>query len=440
MAVSLSFIITHVLCNFNAIALALLAFQNAGYIVLIGYAQRLQDAPPAPGEPPKKKFSSTHFLAATEFTKLLISIVWCMYDVLLEMQKEELTELVANVEVDDQPVSVNTDNNATEPQASKSAFRPHDGLHSSGNNSAASATPGLEPNMPGSPSKPILYDGLPLTRLFSRPHFSTHFSIRMRHAIGFDGKYKEALLMIVPAVLYAIQGVLMILSLKYLDPTVFQILYQMRILFLAMMMRVALDFKLSQIRWAALVALIVGIVLAQLAMQRKDSGKAGDEEAHKSWSIEGTLAALMGAFLSAFSGVFTEFVFKKRGNLFTLSARNIHLAFFSLVYFWFVFARDVWNMQDNASMSMRVSEFLATFFDGFTGLVWFLVVLQAMGGILVALVVRYCDNIVKSFSTAFAIVLSGTASVFLFNLPLEPLFLLGSLLVMSSITVYSLKK
>ena len=429
-------VVVHFICNFNAIALALLAFQNAGYIVLIGYAHRLQDAPPASGEPPKKKFSSTHFLAATEFTKLLISIVWCMFDVLLEMQRQpDETGSPICVEVEHEEVNLEKRASNDEPHSLRGGLRHTSSVRSSSSTKNAAAT------FAGSPSKlTASFSPTSLRHLFSRPHFSTHFSICMRHAIGFDGKYKEALLMIVPAVLYAIQGVLLILSLKYLDPTVFQILYQMRILFLAMMMRVALDFKLSQIRWAALVALIVGIVLAQLAMQRKDSGKAGDEEAHKSWSIEGTLAALMGAFLSAFSGVFTEFVYKKRGNFFTLSARSLHLAFFSLVYFWFVFARDVWNMQDNASMSMRVSEFLATFFDGFTGLVWFLVVLQAMGGILVGLVVCYCDNIVKSFSTAFAIVLSGTASVFLFNLPLEPLFLLGSLLVMSSITVYSLKK
>jgi solute carrier family 35 (UDP-sugar transporter), member A1/2/3 len=441
MAPSLKLIVSRVLFNFNAISLLLLAFQNAGYLVLMGYAQQQQDKPPGPGEPPKKRLSSSHFLAVTEFTKLLISIVWCMFDVLQDLRKEEQEALIANVEVahDDDNVE-NADGFGADAQKVKSAFATREGLHPSGNNHPANSPAILVPNTPGSPSKPVMYDEIPITRLFSRPNFAAQLATRMRHAIGFDNNYKEPLLMIVPAVLYTIQGLLIILSLQLLDPTVFQILYQVRIMFLAVMMRVVLDFQLSPIRWAALVALMIGITLAQLAMQRNTAKPEAAEQTHKSWTIEGTITALAGAFLSSFSGVFMEFVFKKRGNHFTLSARNIHLAFFSLVYFWFVFARDIWKADDGLSASSKIGDFFSTFFDGFTGLVWFLVLLQAAGGILVALVVRYCDNIVKSFSTAFAIVLGGMASVFLFNLPLEPIFLLGSFLVMASITVYSLKK
>ncbi|KPA79041.1 putative CMP-sialic acid transporter [Leptomonas pyrrhocoris] len=419
--------VARVFCSFNVISLALLAFQNAGYIVLMGYAQQLQDMRRTAGEPPVKRLVSTHFLATTEFAKLCMSIVWCMVDVLLEMRVVELEVLLDDVDVDADQCP--EDKNAIFFEGVDAA----EGMR----NPVSSTNPVAA--FPASPSKPVVYDDYLRCRLFAHPTFSAQFVSRMRHAVGLDGNYKEALLMVVPAVLYTIQGLLLILALQHLDPTVFQILYQVRILFLAMMMRVVLDFRVSPVRWAVLMALTVGIILAQLSMQRLDKEEE-TEQTHRSWSIEGTLAALAGALLSSFTGVFTEYVYKKRGNHFALSARNIHLAFFSLVYFSFVFARDIWTADEKSDTSSGLGGFFATFFDGFTGLVWFLVVLQAMGGILVALVVRYCDNIVKSFSTAFAIVLSGTASVFLFNLPLEPMFLLGSFLVISSITVYSVKR
>ncbi|KPA79040.1 putative CMP-sialic acid transporter [Leptomonas pyrrhocoris] len=419
--------VARVFCSFNVISLALLAFQNAGYIVLMGYAQQLQDMRRTAGEPPVKRLVSTHFLATTEFAKLCMSIVWCMVDVLLEMRVVELEVLLDDVDVDADQCP--EDKNAIFFEGVDAA----EGMR----NPVSSTNPVAA--FPASPSKPVVYDDYLRCRLFAHPTFSAQFVSRMRHAVGLDGNYKEALLMVVPAVLYTIQGLLLILALQHLDPTVFQILYQVRILFLAMMMRVVLDFRVSPVRWAVLMALTVGIILAQLSMQRLDKEEE-TEQTHRSWSIEGTLAALAGALLSSFTGVFTEYVYKKRGNHFALSARSIHLAFFSLVYFSFVFARDIWTADEKSDMSSGLGGFFATFFDGFTGLVWFLVVLQAMGGILVALVVRYCDNIVKSFSTAFAIVLSGTASVFLFNLPLEPMFLLGSFLVISSITVYSVKR
>ncbi|KPI88926.1 putative CMP-sialic acid transporter [Leptomonas seymouri] len=430
------------LFNFSTIALILLAFQNAGYIVLMGYAQKLQDVPPSFGQPTKKKFAPAHFLAITEVLKLLICNVWCMAEVLIKMQAEEqeaVHQELIYVECDE-PSSDNRAARDSYGYITKPHHLHHNGVKVLGTDKNHSSKMNASPLDPAFPSKSTAFSGALSRRLWAHPNFLAEFASRMRHAIGLDEKYKEVLLMIVPAVLYIIQGLLLIVALRYLDPTVFQILYQVRIMFLAVMMRTVLDLQLSAIRWAALVALMVGIVLAQLAMQRKEKeGKTS--KTHTSWSIEGTLAALAGAFLSSFSGVFTEYVYKKRGNLFTLSARSVHLALFSLVYFFFVFARDAWwSAPGEVSKHSGMSAFLSTFFDGFTGLVWFLVVLQALGGILVGLVVRYCNNIVKSFSTAFAIVLSGTASVFLFDLPLEPVFLLGSFLVISSITVYSLKK
>ncbi|KAG5492977.1 hypothetical protein JKF63_01558 [Porcisia hertigi] len=85
-------------------------------------------------------------------------------------------------------------------------------------------------------------------------------------------------------------------------------------------------------------------------------------------------------------------------------------------------------------------DFTSTFFVGLTGLVWCLVFLQAIRGMLVALVIRYCNKIVKSFSTAFAIVVIGTASVYLLNTPLNGTFVFGSCVMMIPITVYSLVK
>lgn len=41
---------------------------------------------------------------------------------------------------------------------------------------------------------------------------------------------------------------------------------------------------------------------------------------------------------------------------------------------------------------------------GFNGLVWMVVANQALGGLLVAMVVRYADSVVKNFATSIAIV------------------------------------
>jgi UDP-galactose transporter len=55
------------------------------------------------------------------------------------------------------------------------------------------------------------------------------------------------------------------------------------------------------------------------------------------------------------------------------------------------------------------------FFDGYNAVVWTSVTFQALGGVLVALVVNYADNIAKNFATSISIILSFVASVFFFN-------------------------
>ena len=55
------------------------------------------------------------------------------------------------------------------------------------------------------------------------------------------------------------------------------------------------------------------------------------------------------------------------------------------------------------------------FFDGYNGIVWTTVLFQASGGIIVALCVKFADNILKNFATSISILLSFVASVYFFD-------------------------
>lgn len=77
------------------------------------------------------------------------------------------------------------------------------------------------------------------------------------------------------------------------------------------------------------------------------------------------------------------------------------------------------------------------FLFAYDGFVWYLVVLNAVGGLLVAMVVKYADNILKGFATSLAIVISTVASIFFFGFVLTLQFLVGTALVMVSIFLYS---
>ena len=73
---------------------------------------------------------------------------------------------------------------------------------------------------------------------------------------------------------------------------------------------------------------------------------------------------------------------------------------------------------------------------GYNNLVWIVVAMQAFGGLLVAVVVKYADNILKGFATSLAIIVSCVVSIYMFNFVLSVQFVFGTALVMVAIYLY----
>ena len=76
------------------------------------------------------------------------------------------------------------------------------------------------------------------------------------------------------------------------------------------------------------------------------------------------------------------------------------------------------------------------FFFGYDLFVVYLVFLNATGGLLVAVVVKYADNILKGFACSLAIIISCMVSVVLFGFQISFQFCLGAALVIASVFLY----
>lgn len=306
-----------------------------------------------------------------------------------------------------------------------------------------------------------------ISSLTHRKAFSCRFYLTsLRTALGLTpGHIRETFLMVIPAVLYAVQNTMVLRALQLTDPAVFQLCYLIRILFLACFMRIALNLQLTTRQCVALVLLTAGIGLAQWrprsnaatvtaapAAAAGGGGGGGDSGADAS---TGLLLILCAALISSGTGVFLEVVFKRRGNYFDLSARNVHLAFFSILVFLGTFAVDYNRLSQEMTQAVAKADFedvgpnspvlhpftvfTDTFFKGFTGLVWCLVLLQSLAGILLALVMKYSNNILKTFSTSLALLISMAASVLWLDMTVQPNFVVGLVMVLVSVFLYNIK-
>lgn len=119
----------------------------------------------------------------------------------------------------------------------------------------------------------------------------------------------------------------------------------------------------------------------------------------------GLFAALAVASLSGLTGVFFEKVLKNPHTTASVWIRNIQLSFYSIIPAFLV------------GIVYKDGEEIAKhgFFDGYSWVVWALIILQAFGGVLASLCIHYADNIAKNFATSISIIISFLFTVLLFT-------------------------
>jgi len=77
------------------------------------------------------------------------------------------------------------------------------------------------------------------------------------------------------------------------------------------------------------------------------------------------------------------------------------------------------------------------FFHGFDTFTFFIALVQAAGGIIVAATIKYADNILKTFATAISIVFSCILSYWLLgDLNLSPTFTIGTIIIIAATILY----
>ncbi|XP_034952392.1 UDP-galactose translocator [Chelonus insularis] len=230
----------------------------------------------------------------------------------------------------------------------------------------------------------------------------------------------DTLKVCVPSIVYLIQNNLLYVSASNLDAATYQVTYQLKILTTAFFAVVILRKTLIKIQWGALVLLLIGVVLVQMS----ESGPTAVPSGISQNRLLGVTAALGACFLSGFAGIYFEKILK--GSDISVWMRNVQLSLLSVP-----FGLLSCYVKDGDLISKQ------GFFFGYDWFINYLVVLQAGGGLIVALVVKHADNILKGFATSLAIILSCIASIYLFNFKLTLQFALGAILVICSIFMYS---
>ena len=231
----------------------------------------------------------------------------------------------------------------------------------------------------------------------------------------------------IPAACFTLQNNVLYVALSNLDPLIFQITYQIKTMLTAFMSVTMLGRTFSKWQWVSQILLAIGIVLVQLA---DSSGvtKANDNRN----SVLGLCAVFTAAISSSFASVYFERILKSGedvGNKNSLWYKNVQLC--------------AWTVPMNMLLAVLQSTIEKPLTDplrGFEASTWAVIVVNGFGGLLVAAVIKYADNIWKGFATAGAIVLTGILSPMLgLGPPPKVLLLVGGCFVVFALILYASK-
>ncbi|XP_062891482.1 UDP-galactose translocator [Mobula hypostoma] len=232
--------------------------------------------------------------------------------------------------------------------------------------------------------------------------------------------YMDTLKMAIPSLIYTLQNNLQYIAISNLPAATFQVLYQFKILTTALFSVLMLKKSLGRLQWISLVILFLGIGVVQVTQE----GSAGRDQVPGQSYLVGLLAVVISCISSGFAGVYFERILK--GTSASIWLRNIQLGLFGTLL-----GLGAMMSKDGPAIAQK------GFFFAYTPLVWSVIFNQAFGGLLVAMVVKYADNILKGFAASVSIIISTVASVHLFGFHLDLYFTLGAGLVITAVFLYS---
>lgn len=203
-----------------------------------------------------------------------------------------------------------------------------------------------------------------------------------------------------PALLYVVQNSLLFAGVRLLSPTVFMVCSQMKIITSAFFSTVLLKTHVTRRQCVALVLLVLGMILVQQSEYSSyhwESQSSSDQQVNRDLRVlKGTVYVFAASLISGFTGAFLERLYKitdtEGTHVTSIWLRNTQLAMISVP----VAFLNSYLFDNRAIRTVGI-------LHDFDLNILVIIILQAVGGLLVASVMRYASNVLKCFAVSLSI-------------------------------------
>eukprot|EP00978_Attheya_sp_CCMP212_P007284 scaffold16947_cov43-Attheya_sp.AAC.1 len=239
--------------------------------------------------------------------------------------------------------------------------------------------------------------------------------------------HRNSILLAVPAAAYSLQMSLEYVALENIDASVFSVLVQTKLLATASFAVFLMGKTIKKVQVISLVLLTAGVMLCNM----KNQNVVLSEEEEKG-RMTGMMATLGIALSSGFASVYTEKVIKAQRNNnvarqnYSLAYMQVQLALVSLVIIGLYACIKDYDaiVTGGLFQNFNTGAFLSIFNS-------------AIGGLIVAAVLKFADAVLKGYATAISVILTGVLSMVMFGTRLPINYFMGIINVVCAVLLYN---
>ncbi|XP_021757020.1 CMP-sialic acid transporter 3-like [Chenopodium quinoa] len=229
---------------------------------------------------------------------------------------------------------------------------------------------------------------------------------------------RNNVLLAVPALLYAVNNYLKFIMQLYFNPATVKMLSNLKVLVIAVLLRMVMRRKFSIIQWEALALLLIGISVNQMR-----SGPSGPEDSALGLPVAtgAYIYTLIFVTVPSLASVFNEYALKSQYET-SIYLQNLFLYGYGAIF----------NLLAIVGIALVKGPNSFNILEGHSKATMLLICNNAAQGILSSFFFKYADTILKKYSSTVATIFTGFASAALFGHRLTINFMLGISIVFIS--------
>ncbi|KAH1084543.1 hypothetical protein J1N35_024304 [Gossypium stocksii] len=227
---------------------------------------------------------------------------------------------------------------------------------------------------------------------------------------------RNNVLLAVPALLYAVNNYLKFIMQLYFNPATVKMLSNLKVLVIAVLLKMIMRRRFSVIQWEALALLLIGISVNQLRSLPEGSTSLGLHVTTGAY-----IYTLIFVTVPSLASVYNEYALKSQYET-SIYLQNLFLYGYGAI-FNFLAILGTTVVKGPSSFDILQGHSKATMF---------LICNNAAQGILSSFFFKYADTILKKYSSTVATIFTGIASAALFGHTLTMNFILGISIVFIS--------